>query len=62
MWGRRWKDVAISSRSRDISTSGLPTAILKNRLPVTSGGVRNSAIEMLDHENVGVAVGISLLS
>jgi len=37
-------------------------AILNYRHPVTSGGIGNIAIELLDHENVGVAVGISLLS
>ena len=31
-------------------------------LPVTSGSIRNSAIELQDLENVGVAVGTALLS
>ena len=56
MWGSRWNGVAISSRSRDISTSGLAAAILKNRLPVTSVTsdiIRNGTIELLDHENGG---------
>ena len=32
------------------------------RLPVTSGSIRDSAIELLDPENVGVAVGTAMLS
>ena len=32
------------------------------RLPVMSGRVRNSPIELLDLERAGVAVGIALLS
>ena len=32
------------------------------RLPVTSGSIRDSAIELLDPENVGVAVRTALLS
>ena len=36
--------------------SGLAAAILKNRLPVTSGSIRNRAIELLDPENGGLAV------
>ena len=42
--------------------NGLPTAILNYRLPVTVGSIHNSATELLDHENVGVAVGTELLS
>ena len=37
-------------------------AILEFRLPVVSGRIRNSPIDSLDLENVGVAVGIALLS
>ena len=37
-------------------------AILDFRLPVKSGRVRNSPIELLDLENGGVAVGISMIS
>ena len=32
------------------------------RLPVTSGSILDSLIELLDPENVGIAVEISLLS
>ena len=49
----RWNGVAILSRGRDISTSGLTAAILYVRLPVTSGDIRNSAIEFRDPENGG---------
>jgi hypothetical protein len=31
-------------------------------VPVTSGGIRNSAIEFMDPENEGLAVGTALLS
>ena len=37
-------------------------AILKYRLPVTSGIIRNNGIELLDPENVEIAVGTALLS
>ena len=43
--------VAIFSRSRDISTSGLAAAILKYRLPVISSSVRNSAADFQDLDN-----------
>ena len=49
----RWNGVAIWSRSGDMSTSGLAAAIFDFRLPVTSGSIRNNAIELLDPENVG---------
>ena len=37
-------------------------AIFKNRLPVTSGSIRSSAIEIRSPENVELTVGISFLS
>ena len=37
-------------------------AIFKIRLPVTSGSIRNSAAELLDPENGGLAVVTALLS
>jgi len=40
----------------------LVTAIFKIRLPVTSGSIRNSASELLGHENGGLAVGTALIS
>ena len=58
----RWNGVAILSRTRVITTSGLEAAIFKNRLPVTSVTIRNSAIGLLDPENGGLAVGTALLS
>ena len=54
--------VHISNKISKTSTSDLAAAILEFRLPVMSGRIRNSPIEMLDLENVGVAVGIALLS
>ena len=42
--------------SRDIITSGIAAAILDIRLPLTSGGIRNSHIEFLDPENGGGGV------
>ena len=58
----RCNGAAILSRSWDISTSGLAAAILKNRLPVTSGSIRVIAVELLDPENGGLAVGTASLS
>ena len=37
-------------------------AILDFPLPVTSGSIHNTVIELLDPENVGIAVGAALLS
>ena len=65
MWGSRWTGVAILSRSGDKYfrfRPGLAAAILNYRLPVTSVSIRHSTIELLDHENVRVAVGTALLS
>ena len=58
----RWNGVAILSSGWDISTSGLTAAILYFRLPVTPSGISNSAIEFLDPEIGGLAVGTALLS
>ena len=38
------------------------TAILNFRLPVTLVGILNRTIDMPDSENLGVAIGISLIS
>ena len=38
------------------STSGLAAAISEFRLPVTSGSIRNSAAELLDLDNGGLAL------
>src|SRR5664279_5495261 len=46
----------------ELSTSGLAAAIFDFRLPVMSDRIHNSPIEFLDHENVGIAVEIALLS
>ena len=58
----RRNGVAILSRSWDINTSGLAAVIFKSRLPVTSGSIRSRAIELLDLENGGLAVGTESLS
>jgi hypothetical protein len=44
--------------SGDISISGLAPAILQFRLPLTRDSIRKSATELLDPENMEVAVGI----
>ena len=49
----RCNGAAILSRSWDKSTTGLAAAILKTRLPVTSGSIRNRTNELLDLENNG---------
>ena len=54
--------VQISNRISKTITSDLAATILEFRLPVMSGRICNSPIEMLDLENVGVAVEIALLS
>jgi len=41
---------------------GIAAAIFKNRFPVSSGSISNSAVELLDHENMGVPFVISFLS
>ena len=48
--------------TRDIIISGLTVAILNIRLPLTSGGIRNSPVELLNPENGGLAVGTALIS
>ena len=57
----RWNGVTIFS-SQDIITSGITASILDIRLPLTSGGIRNSPVEFLDPENGGLAVGTALIS
>ena len=52
----------ISSRSWGICTYGSAAAIWDFWLPVSSSRTRNSFVEKLDHENRGVAVGISSVS
>ena len=54
--------VHISNTICKTSTSDLAVAILDFRLPVMSGRIRNSPIEMLDLENVGETDEIELLS
>ena len=54
--------VHISNKISKTSTSDLAAAILDFRLPVMSDRTRNSPIDLLDLENVGVAVGIAFLS
>ena len=40
----------------------MAAAIYKNRFPVTSSSISNRAIELLDLENGGLAVGTESLS
>jgi len=49
------------STSRDIRISRLEAAILDLWLPVTSDSIPNSTVRFLAPENMGVAVGMSLL-
>ena len=58
----RWNSVAILFVSSYITTSGLEAVIFKNRLPVISDTIRNSAVELLDPENGRMAVGTALIS
>ena len=44
-------EVLLSQPLDKIATSGLTAAILHFRLPVTSGSIRNSAVDFLDPEN-----------
>ena len=48
--------------SWNINISGLVVAILDVRRSTASDSSSNSIIELLDLENIGVAVGISMLS
>ena len=45
------QEVLISQPLDKIATSGLTAAFFKNRLPVASGSIRNSAAELVDPEN-----------
>jgi len=45
-----------------MSTSGLAATILDLSLPVTLDSIVGSTVGLLDTENVGLAVGIALLS
>ena len=61
--GVRFKNrVSISSTSWDKSTSGLQATFLDIWLPLTSESIGSSSIEMLNAENVELAVGNSLPS
>jgi len=48
--------------NEDMSTSGLVAAILDLSLPVRSDSIVCITIVLLDPENIGLAVGITLLS
>ena len=62
MWGIAVGTALLSSLEADIYVLPvLAAAILNFRLPVTSGSIPDSASELLDHENVGLAVEISFL-
>jgi len=48
--------------SVDMSTSGLAAAIFHLSLPVRSDSIVGITVGLLDPENIGLAVGIALLS
>ena len=48
--------------SGDMRTSGLAAAILTLSLPVRSDSIVSITIELLDPDNIDLAVGIALLS
>jgi len=48
-------------KSGDMSTSGLVADILDLLLPVRSDSIVGITVELLDPENIGLAVGIALL-
>jgi len=48
--------------SVDMSTSGLAAAILDLSLPVRSDSIVGITVGLLDPKNIGIAVGIALLS
>ena len=59
-----FQDGGHQTGSTDISASRLDSNAVPHiwfRLPVTSGSIRDSAIELLDPENVGAAVEISIV-
>jgi len=62
IWGRSWNRGAICHRSKDISTSGLMTAILNFGSRTTSDNVRGDIVKSSMVDNVGIAVGITALS
>ena len=60
-----WNFVAIVYRTRDISTFGLAAANGRHLEIPTSGyesSIYNRAVDFMNLENMGEAVGISLLS
>jgi len=58
----RWNCVAIMCTSGYMSTSGLATAILDLSLSVRSDSIVGITGRYLDPKNIGLAVGIALLS
>jgi len=48
--------------SGDMRISGLAAAVLDLSLPVRSDSIAGIAVGLLDPENIGLAVGIALLS
>ena len=62
MWGRFWNRVAITLRSKAISTSGLESAILNSGSRPMSDNVVGDTARSGVVENMKVAVGISMIS
>jgi len=58
----RWNCVAIMCTSGDMSTSGLAAAILDLSFLVRSDSIEGITVGLLDTNNIGLAVGIALLS
>jgi hypothetical protein len=54
--------ISMLYRSWDTGTSGLAAAILNFPLPVSRWILHNNVMKFPDPDNVGLAVGISLLS
>jgi len=54
--------VTITCTSRDLSNSGLAAAIFNLSLSVRSDSIVGITVGLLDPENIGLAVGIALLS
>jgi len=48
--------------SGNMKTSGLASAILDLSLPVRSDSIVGITVGLLDYENIGLAVGIALLT
>jgi len=57
----RWNSSSISPVARDVATSGLDIYDIYFRYKTTSYNTKLRTVELLDLENMGIAVGIVLL-